>query len=356
MTALHISVSRFLEMSENRSKSARVRAIRDLARTRRAPWSAQIGRIGQTLSGRDFARSVDHRRRFAWGRSVEKIKRLKRSRGTAFRCGAQGQSPIGLLTLAIPPFFGVHVGAPESLPLAIEPLVATAVTTLPGLSHSAPASPPAPEPVPVALHPAARAVPRACAPSLAVAFAVPPSSAKASAKLPAPLETLFAFPPPPSISESASPASFAFATASPPPADSICALAVPPPVAVEVALPPPVTLMDANASLSAPLAVALALAPSSAEESALASFPDAELTALPPSSATESAEASSPEAWAIAVLGGPVEASQLASVPWTFEFVTSVLVVKHDSLSEAANAPVRATMRVSTTAAIAAPI
>src|ERR1022692_1386412 len=54
---LHISVSRFLEMSENRSKSARVRAIRDRARTRRAPWSAQIGRIGQNLSGRDFARS-----------------------------------------------------------------------------------------------------------------------------------------------------------------------------------------------------------------------------------------------------------------------------------------------------------
>jgi len=57
-------------MPENRSKSARVRAIRDRARTQRVPESAQIGRIGQNLSGRDFARSVDHRRRFAWGRNA----------------------------------------------------------------------------------------------------------------------------------------------------------------------------------------------------------------------------------------------------------------------------------------------
>jgi hypothetical protein len=114
--------------------------------------------------------------------------------------------------------------------------------------------------------------------------------------------------------------------------------------------------MVANASLSSPLAVALVLAPSSASESALAFFPDAELTALLPSSALESAEAPSPEAWAVAVLGGPVEASQLASVKWAFEFVTSVLVVEHDSLSEAANASVRATMRASATAAIAAHI
>src|SRR5208337_1486322 len=68
--SLHISVSRFLEMSENRSKSARVRAIRDRARTRRAPWSAQIGGIGQNLSGRDFARSADHRLRFACGHEL----------------------------------------------------------------------------------------------------------------------------------------------------------------------------------------------------------------------------------------------------------------------------------------------
>ncbi len=60
----YISVSRFLEMSENRSKSARVRAICDRARTRRAPWSALIARIWQNLSGRDFARSADHRDRF----------------------------------------------------------------------------------------------------------------------------------------------------------------------------------------------------------------------------------------------------------------------------------------------------
>ena len=67
---LHTSVSRFLEMSENRSKSARVRAICNRAWTRRAPSAAQIARIRQNLSGRDFARSVDHRRRFAWGRNA----------------------------------------------------------------------------------------------------------------------------------------------------------------------------------------------------------------------------------------------------------------------------------------------
>jgi hypothetical protein len=66
-TLLHISVSRFSDITEYRSKSARVRAIRDRARTRRAPWSAQIRRIGQNLSGRDSARSVDHRHTFAHG-------------------------------------------------------------------------------------------------------------------------------------------------------------------------------------------------------------------------------------------------------------------------------------------------
>ena len=55
---IHTSVSMVSDASENRAKSARVRAILDRARTRRAPWSAQIGRIGQNLSGRDFARSI----------------------------------------------------------------------------------------------------------------------------------------------------------------------------------------------------------------------------------------------------------------------------------------------------------
>ncbi len=63
--AIHISVSRFLEMSENRSKSAPVRAICDRAWTRRTPETAGIARIGQNLSGRDFARSMEIRRKFA---------------------------------------------------------------------------------------------------------------------------------------------------------------------------------------------------------------------------------------------------------------------------------------------------
>jgi hypothetical protein len=71
--------------------------------------------------------------------------------------GTQPQFPIGLLTLAIPPFFCVQTGARVSLPVAIEPLVAVAVTTLPALSQSACAPPPAPEPLAVALHPAALA-------------------------------------------------------------------------------------------------------------------------------------------------------------------------------------------------------
>src|SRR5208337_2834473 len=66
-TLLHTSVSMVSDAAENRAKSARVRAILDCARTRRASRSAQIGRIGQNLSGRDFARSVDHRRKFACG-------------------------------------------------------------------------------------------------------------------------------------------------------------------------------------------------------------------------------------------------------------------------------------------------
>ena len=65
--SLHISVSIFSEMSENRSISARVRAIYDHAWTRRTTPAARIRRIQQNLSGRDLARSMDHRRRFACG-------------------------------------------------------------------------------------------------------------------------------------------------------------------------------------------------------------------------------------------------------------------------------------------------
>jgi hypothetical protein len=41
------------------------------------------------------------------------------------------QFPIGLVTFAIPPFIGMQVGGAVSLPMATEPFVATAVTTLP---------------------------------------------------------------------------------------------------------------------------------------------------------------------------------------------------------------------------------
>ncbi len=62
---LHHPIPRFSDISENRSKSARVRAIYDHAWTRRTPAVARIRRIQQNLSGRDFARSMDHRLRFA---------------------------------------------------------------------------------------------------------------------------------------------------------------------------------------------------------------------------------------------------------------------------------------------------
>jgi hypothetical protein len=62
---LHISVSRVSDISENHSKSARARAICNRTRTQRARSAARIRRIRQNLSGRDFARSVDHRREFA---------------------------------------------------------------------------------------------------------------------------------------------------------------------------------------------------------------------------------------------------------------------------------------------------
>src|ERR1700733_16165206 len=64
-TLLHISVSRISDTSENRSKSARVRAICDRARTQRASFSGRFAQIAQFLSRRDLPRSADHRRTFA---------------------------------------------------------------------------------------------------------------------------------------------------------------------------------------------------------------------------------------------------------------------------------------------------
>ena len=62
---IHHPVRQFSDLSENRSKSARVRAICNRPWTRRTPSAARIRRIQQNLSGRDLARSMDHRRKFA---------------------------------------------------------------------------------------------------------------------------------------------------------------------------------------------------------------------------------------------------------------------------------------------------
>src|SRR5208282_3621428 len=127
----------------------------------------------------------------------------------------------------------------------------------------------------------------------------------------------------------------------------------PAPFAVAVALLSPSD--PAVAKASSPDTVAAAWPPLNASAVASAPAPDAELSVLLPSSANESATPRS-EALAVALLGGPVAASQMALVPSGFMFVTFMSVSEHDSLSEAANAMVRATVRASTTAAIAAPI
>ena len=72
-TPLHTSVSRCSDMSENRSKSARVRAICDRARIRRASLSGRSARIGQFLSPRDLPRSADHRHAFAYDSAVRDL-------------------------------------------------------------------------------------------------------------------------------------------------------------------------------------------------------------------------------------------------------------------------------------------
>jgi hypothetical protein len=69
--APNIPVFRVAHISENRSKSARVRAICDDPRTRRALSLLRFAQIGQFLSGRDLPRSTDHRRRFAWDSACE---------------------------------------------------------------------------------------------------------------------------------------------------------------------------------------------------------------------------------------------------------------------------------------------
>jgi hypothetical protein len=62
---IHHPVSRVLDISENCSKSTRVRAIRDHTWTRRTHPAPLIARNRRNLSGRDLPRSADHRLRFA---------------------------------------------------------------------------------------------------------------------------------------------------------------------------------------------------------------------------------------------------------------------------------------------------
>src|SRR5271170_5206293 len=275
----------------------------------------------------------------------------------------------------MPPLIAVQVGEAKSEPMAVEPLVAVAVITLPALVQYASAYPPAPEAFAVALHFAdALAAAIASAPPLAVAFAVPPFCAPDSVMLPSPLEEAFAVPPPPSTkAPAAADASVALATASPPPASIISAIASAPPEAFDVALPPPLTTIEAVDSLPSPSAVALVVAPSCASDIALVldpvallvalppftawdddweSVPDASLLAVAPSSASDSAEPKS-EAFAVALLGGPSSASQAASVPSLFIRVTFVLFAEHDSWSECASASPRATTSASMNAAVA---
>jgi hypothetical protein len=57
---LHHPIRQFLYLSENRSKSARVRVICYRERTRRTPLCALSARIGQNLSRRDLPRSAQH--------------------------------------------------------------------------------------------------------------------------------------------------------------------------------------------------------------------------------------------------------------------------------------------------------
>ncbi len=59
----------------------------------------------------------------------------------SYRAYWLSQSPIGLLTLALPPLLVSHTGAIESLPCAVAPPVASALTMLPLFPHDALATP-----------------------------------------------------------------------------------------------------------------------------------------------------------------------------------------------------------------------
>jgi hypothetical protein len=61
---LHHPVPQFSDLSENRSKSARVRAIFDCAWTRRTALAALFAGVKPKLSARDFARSMNIRSSF----------------------------------------------------------------------------------------------------------------------------------------------------------------------------------------------------------------------------------------------------------------------------------------------------
>ena len=81
-TLLHHPVSRFADIADNRSKSARVRAISDDARTQRISAPANIARIWRILSPRDLPRSADHRHSFA---CIPRLVTRRRSRSRLFR-------------------------------------------------------------------------------------------------------------------------------------------------------------------------------------------------------------------------------------------------------------------------------
>src|ERR1700691_3747079 len=78
--------------------------------------------------------------------------------------GVQPQLPIGVLTFAMPPFIGVQVGVEVSLPRALDPLVASALTDDPCCVHAAPASLPSALAVALALQDASAVATASAAP------------------------------------------------------------------------------------------------------------------------------------------------------------------------------------------------
>jgi hypothetical protein len=67
-SAIHHPVSQFSDVSENRSTSARVRAICDHAWTQKAAPAALIEGMRQKLSAFEFAKSMGIRSHFAYAR------------------------------------------------------------------------------------------------------------------------------------------------------------------------------------------------------------------------------------------------------------------------------------------------